>query len=42
MVGTAKALPLVERSVGLLIYGFCLYLCDRDDLFRMAAGLIER
>ena len=37
MVGTAEALPLGDRSVDLLIYGFCLYLCDRDDLFRIAA-----
>jgi SAM-dependent methyltransferase len=37
MVGTAEALPLADRSVDLLIYGFCLYLCDRDDLFRIAA-----
>ena len=37
MVGTAEALPLPDRSVDLLIYGFCLYLCDRDDLFRIAA-----
>lgn len=37
IVGTAEALPLASRSVDLLIYGFCLYLCDRDDLFRIAA-----
>lgn len=37
VVGTAEALPLADRSVDLLIYGFCLYLCDRDDLFRIAA-----
>lgn len=37
MVGTAEALPLADRSVDILIYGFCLYLCDRDDLFRIAA-----
>ena len=37
MVGTAEALPLADRSVDLLIYGFCLYLCDRDDLFRIVA-----
>lgn len=37
VVGTAEALPLHDRSVDLLIYGFCLYLCDRDDLFRIAA-----
>ena len=37
IVGTAEALPLADRSVDLLIYGFCLYLCDRDDLFRIAS-----
>lgn len=37
VVGTAETLPLPDRSIDLLIYGFCLYLCDRDDLFRIAA-----
>ena len=37
VVGTAESLPLPDRSVDMLIYGFCLYLCDRDDLFRIAA-----
>ena len=37
VVGTAEALPVDARSVDLLIYGFCLYLCDRDDLFRIAS-----
>ena len=37
MTGTAEALPLADRSIDLLIYGSCLYLCDRDDLFRIAA-----
>lgn len=37
MVGTAETLPMDECSVDLLIYGFCLYLCDRNDLFRIAA-----
>ena len=37
VVGTAETLLLPDRSVDLLIYGFCLYLCDRDDLFRIAA-----
>lgn len=35
MVGTAESLSLPDKSVELLIYGFCLYLCDRDDLFRI-------
>lgn len=34
---TADGLPVRGRSVDLLIYGFCLYLCDRDDLFRITA-----
>lgn len=37
VVGTAESLSLPDRSVDLLIYGFCLYLCDRDDLFRIAS-----
>ena len=34
-VGTADSLPASDSSVDLLIYGFCLYLCDRDDLFEI-------
>lgn len=34
---TAEALPWEDGSVDLLIYGFCLYLCDRDDLFKIAS-----
>ena len=37
MLGTAEFLPLEDQSVDLLVYGFCLYLCDRCDLFRIAA-----
>jgi ubiquinone/menaquinone biosynthesis C-methylase UbiE len=36
-VGTADTLPWADASVDVLIYGFCLYLCDRRDLFRIAA-----
>ena len=36
-VGTADSLPLSDNSLDLLIYGFCLYLCDRDDLFSIAS-----
>ncbi|MCS6243454.1 MAG: class I SAM-dependent methyltransferase [Opitutus sp.] len=36
-VGTADKLPWSDGSVDVLIYGFCLYLCDRNDLFRIAA-----
>jgi SAM-dependent methyltransferase len=35
--GTADMLPFEERSFDIVIFGFCLYLCDRDDLFRIAA-----
>lgn len=34
---TADALPWDDNSVDVLVYGFCLYLCDRADLFRIAA-----
>lgn len=36
-VGTAECLPYDDASIDLLIFGFCLYLCDRSDLFRIAA-----
>jgi len=36
-VATADSLPWATDSVDVLIYGFCLYLCDRSDLFRIAA-----
>lgn len=35
--GTADSLPWDDRTVDVLIYGFCLYLVDRQDLFRVAA-----
>lgn len=35
-VGTADALAFENQSFDILIFGFCLYLCDRDDLFRIA------
>ncbi len=34
-VGTADKLPEIE-PVDLIIFGFCLYLCDRNDLFKIA------
>jgi ubiquinone/menaquinone biosynthesis C-methylase UbiE len=34
---TADALPWDVHSIDILIYGFCLSLCDRTDLFRIAA-----
>ncbi|PJG59343.1 class I SAM-dependent methyltransferase [Aeromonas cavernicola] len=36
-VGTADTLPNIE-SVDLIIFGFCLYLCDPQDLFKIAAN----
>lgn len=36
-VGTADCLPVIE-PVDLIIFGFCLYLCDPQDLFKIAAG----
>ena len=36
-VGTADLLPYADKSFDILIFGFCLYLCDREDLFKIAA-----
>lgn len=35
--GTADKLPYEDGVFDILIYGFCLYLCDREDLFRIAS-----
>jgi SAM-dependent methyltransferase len=35
--GTAEALPFESDRFDVVIFGFCLYLCDREDLFRVAA-----
>jgi len=35
--GTADALPFDRDSFDIVIFGFCLYLCDREDLFRIAS-----
>ena len=35
VVGTADRLP--QAQFDCVIFGFCLYLCDRGDLFRIAA-----
>ena len=37
MTGAVETLPLKDHAVDLLIYGFCLYLCVRNHLFRIAA-----
>ena len=36
-VSTADKLPYENNKFDLLIFGFCLYLCDREDLFKIAA-----
>ena len=35
--GTADQLPYPDLTFDLVIFGFCLYLCDRSDLFRIAS-----
>lgn len=35
--GTADELPFNGNTFDLVIFGFCLYLCDRQDLFRIAS-----
>lgn len=35
-VGTADQLPFADSEFDIVIFGFCLYLCDRSDLFRVA------
>ncbi len=35
--GTADALPFDSQNFDIVIFGFCLYLCDREDLFRIAS-----
>lgn len=34
--GTAEALPYEDGFFDILIFGFCLYLCDPQDLFQIA------
>ncbi len=36
-VGTADSLPFEDSAFDLIVFGFCLYLCDRKDLFKIAA-----
>jgi ubiquinone/menaquinone biosynthesis C-methylase UbiE len=35
--GTAEALPFDDASFDIVIFGFCLYLVDRQDLFKIAS-----
>lgn len=34
--GTAEQLPFDNQNFDVVIFGFCLYLCDREDLFAVA------
>lgn len=34
--GTADALPYADATFDVLVFGFCLYLCDPQDLFKIA------
>lgn len=34
--GTAEQLPFADEAFDVVMFGFCLYLCDREDLFRIA------
>lgn len=34
--GTADRLPFDDGKFDVVIFGWCLYLCDREDLFRIA------
>jgi SAM-dependent methyltransferase len=34
--GMAHDLPIKQMRFDVVIYGWCLYLCDREDLFRIA------
>lgn len=34
--GTAELLPFSDRMFDIVAFGFCLYVCDREDLFRVA------
>jgi ubiquinone/menaquinone biosynthesis C-methylase UbiE len=34
--GTAEELPYHDQMFDIVMFGFCLYLCDREDLFRIA------
>lgn len=37
LVGTADDLKFSDDEFDLVIFGFCLYLCDRDDLFQITS-----
>ena len=35
--GTADKLPFDTAAFDIVVFGFCLYLCDREDLFQIAS-----
>ena len=35
-VGSADKLPYINDKFDIIIFGFCLYLCDNEDLFKIA------
>jgi ubiquinone/menaquinone biosynthesis C-methylase UbiE len=35
--GTADCLPFAQGAFDIVVFGFCLYLCDRCDLFKIAS-----
>lgn len=35
--GTADNLPFKDKSMDIIVFGFCLYVCDNEDLFKIAA-----
>ena len=35
--GTADKLPFDDQTFDIVIFGFCLYVCDREDLFLIAS-----
>ncbi|MGR6874894.1 class I SAM-dependent methyltransferase [Pseudomonas sp. HK3] len=37
--GTADNLPYLDQSMSVVIVGFCLYLCDRTELFKIACEI---
>lgn len=37
LVGTADNLPFVDNYFDVISFGFCLYLCDREDLFKITS-----
>jgi SAM-dependent methyltransferase len=41
-VGTAAGLDQIDGTFDVILFGFCLYLCDRNDLFTVADGAHRR